>query len=191
MESVPQAQIKLSIISQKGDKGQIDLSVSFSSIMNFIQQLNWYLSPVTFQIYQMHESHTEYICNVRTYENSPRSKYIIVSVLNQDATHERAPLSKLRWFNILFSDEVQVKINGIKQFDLFRSQKDDNVSNEKILVATHRDYEKTVYSNTKGWPLQVTLLHYIKKKSQLQFPDTLTLHQAIDTYRCIIRRTDF
>lgn len=138
----------------------------------------------------MFETYTTYIANLKTYDEAARDKYVIVSVLNPDAFLDKARLSQLRWFSILCSDDLQVKI-PIRQQDLYRSQKDDDVSNVKILSVIDRDYNKTVYDNTLGWPLHVLLMHNPKKKSRLQWPDTLTLHQAIDTYKCLLKRTDF
>lgn len=149
-----------------------------------------YFRDAMFQRYQQFEQYTTYIANFKTYDETNRDKYVIVSVLNKDAYYDKARLSQLRWFSILCSDEVQVTIT-IRQQDLYRSGKDDDVSKDRILIASDRDYRKTVYDTTVGWPLKVVLLHNEKKKSRLQWPDALTLHQAIDTYKCLLKRTDF
>lgn len=113
-----------------------------------------------------------------------------VCVMNDDAWRDNAQLHELRWFHINASDELAVPI-GVPAFNLPKSQKDPDVSDERSLHVTDRDYQKTVYTHIRDTKIQVILLHNEKLKSQLQFPDTLTLHQAIDTYKCMIRRTDF
>jgi len=138
----------------------------------------------------MNETYTTYIAAVRTYETTPRQKYILVSVLNQDAKHDRARINQLRWFSIVTTEDLKpIMKYQIQPF--YRSLKDEDVSKDRILTAVDRDYQKTVYGNTLGLPFRVTLLHNDKKRSMLQFPDTLTLHQAINTYKCLIKRTDF
>lgn len=157
---------------------------------SLIKEINEYFSPLTFQRYQSFEKYATYVCRVNTYESSSRNKYVVVSVLNKDAFLEKATIDKLRWFNIMTSDEIDIKI-ATPLFDFFHSHKDNNVSTKKVFIADNRNYEKTTYSNTKGDPIKIILLHNSKKKSYLQWPDELTLHQAVDTYKCIIYRTDF
>lgn len=154
------------------------------------RSFNDYFGGLTFRRYEFNEHYTTYVCCVRTYDQTPKQKSVLVYVMNADARADEAELRSLRWFSILTTDTFTPTVR-VPLYNLFRSQKDANVSNDRILQVIHRDYRKTIYKVTIGWPIHVTLLHSEKKKSQLQWPDALTLHQALDTYKCIVKRTDF
>lgn len=154
------------------------------------KNFNDYFGGLMFKRYEFNEHYTSYVCSVRTYDQSSIQKSVMVYVMNPDATFDEAPIHKLKWFSILTTDTFN-PTRRVPLYNLLRSQKDDGVSNDRILQVIHRDYQKTIYNVTIGWPIHVTLLHSEKKKSQLQWPDKLTLHQALDTYKCIVKRTDF
>lgn len=152
--------------------------------------VNYYFLPLTFKRYDINETYTNYIAAVRTYETTPKQKYILISVLNNDATLDVARINQLRWFSIITTEELKpIMKYQIQPF--YRSLKDDDVSTDRILTVIDRDYDKTIYNNTLGLPIKVILLHNKKKRSMLQFPDELTLHQALNSYNCIVKRTDF
>lgn len=154
--------------------------------------INHYFGVLVFRKFEIHDTYTVYICPVRTYEETPKQKYVLVYVMNKYIRDDMCRINQLSWFMIMCTDKLDVN----RRFDVYKfykSHKDDDVDDTKILIAKARSYDKTVYEPLKelGWPLQVTLYHNEKLKTQYQFADMLSLHQAADTFNCTIRRTDY
>lgn len=156
-----------------------------------MDEINYYFNNLDFTKFEVNETYTSYICAVRTYDQTSKQKYVTVYVLNKDAKLDSAKLKQLRWFSVITTDMLNLSRN-VPLFQFYKSQKDADVSKDKVLHMIDRDYLKSVYKfSGRQIPLTVTLLHNEKKKTSFQFPETLTLHQALDTYKCIVRRTDF
>lgn len=155
-----------------------------------MQDVHYYFSPLKFKRTEMFDTYTAYTCKVRTNQQVSRDQYVQVLVMNDDAWRDEAHLHQLRWFHINVSDELAVPVR-VAMYPLSRSQKDPDMSDERVLRVAERDYHKTTYTHAHDPRLMIILLHNDKLKSRLQWPDALTLHQAIDTFKCIIRRTDF
>lgn len=164
---------------------------SMSAVSNRMpSQIDQYFSSLVFKKYDIAEDYTTYIAAVTTYESTPKQKYVLVCVMNQDAILEKARINNLRWFSITATDNIK-PLTMYPPQPFYKSQKDEDVSDEKVLVVKDRSYERTLYGITLPLPVEVYLAHLVKKHSMMQFPDKLTLHQAINTYNCVIQRTDF
>lgn len=158
---------------------------------NLITYINNYFDGIVFQKARLFEKYTDYICPIINYNSDGKQKYVIVSVMNPDAKIQKATIHQLRWFSICTTENLNLQNTKLKVQNFFRSSKDGNVDTEKILTAIDRDYERTIYCVKPDLPVRVILLHNLKEKSQLQFPDNLSLHLAVDTFNCIVKRTDF
>lgn len=148
----------------------------------------------------MFDTYTTYVCPVRTYDDNPKQKYVVLFVMNADAKRHTTRINEILWFAVKTTDELVVTRNiGVSIQNFYRSANDDDeqvkVDKTKILLLKECDYNQSVFSIDPalnlGWPLQVILSHNTQKKSKFQYNERLTLHQAADTFKCLIRRTDF
>jgi len=149
-----------------------------------------YFSLLYFFKYELFDTYTTYIASVRTYDETPKQKYVLVYVMNGDAGSNKAQLINLRWFMLETTEDLDVKKN-IPLSNFYKSHHDDDVDKRKIFQIHSRNYNQSVYSNIMGWPLKATLIHEEIKKSQYQYSDALSLHQLLNTYKCVLRRTDY
>lgn len=57
----------------------------------------------------------------------------------------------------------------------------------QLLTVKNRSKEETEYYAT-GLPITVKLMHIIKKRNTMQYPDKVLLYQALETYHCVIEK---
>lgn len=157
--------------------------------MSHLGEINRYFSGLEFKRYQLHPDYTIYICNVRTYEQSSKEKYVLVYVMNPDARYDYATIQQLRWFAIKLTDDEMVKTR-VPQFNFLRSTKDGTASKERILHIAKRDYHKSIYA-VQSTPVSITIQHNPEEHSTLQYPDQLSFHLACNEFKTLIKRTDF
>lgn len=155
-----------------------------------IKEIRHYFDGLVVHKFEIHETYATYGCAVRTYDMTSKQKYVLVHVLLPDADIDKSEIKNLRWFSITTTDDLKLP-RPLPMYTFYRSQKDPNISNDKNLRIKDRNYLRSVYSYARSNKIEVILKHEEKKRSTLQFPDALTLHQAVDTFKCIIRRTDF
>ncbi len=153
-----------------------------------MQEINTYFNGLVFKKSEMFPTYTLYVALVRTYEENSVEKYILVYVMNKDAKLDEMTYLQLsnKWFAIKSTDNYSPRIKlRLQQF--LRSFK-DGISNNKTYTIVERYYEHSIYSNDIDKNIELTLLHNEKLHSRLQYPDKLSLHLCVDTYKCIIRR---
>ena len=149
-----------------------------------MQEINNYFNGLTFKKSQIYEGYTTYIAMVKTYDTFG-DKYVILYVMNKDANFEEEVYNKIKWFGINTTNLGTS--TRLKMQPFYRSPKESISLNKTYLIST-RDYDRSVYIHTLDKNIRLTLLHNTSLNSTLQFPDTTSLHLAVNTFKCIIKK---
>ena len=109
-------------------------------------------------------------------------RYIFVVVPSRLVRLQETNLNNLDWvsFQTRLTDEVyQVPTHNILLDNKRKKALEDRISVlERVKGETHYI--------THTLPIKIRLLHDPKKNNHLQYPDTLLLYQALETYRCVL-----
>jgi len=110
------------------------------------------------------------------------NRYIFAVVPDNAFLSEEANLNSLNWVSLQTRTvDSHYKVPSVTL--LINEQMKKALPD--ILQVVDRNIEKTEYV-VKTIPIKVTLMHNIKQKNSLQFPDQCKLYQALETYNCVV-----
>ena len=140
-------------------------------------------------------TYTTYAAKLQSF-TSNSSRFVLLILRNEDAKYEKSTIHQLNWISLqtrTLSNEFTVGTKRdylpIEGFDLKRldTRYVEERGDSKIkLNLKSRDYNKTEYF--VPLPIELELLHDVKKKSVYQYADTLELRQALSTFECVIKK---
>ncbi len=128
-------------------------------------------------------SYTFYVASIQTFIGNGQ-KYVILLVPFNKAYHEKAKIYQLAWVSLqtrILQERFQVPDQTLDHKTL-----DHRYSENKIkLTVKNRTSVQTDYFCPL--PIELSILHDPKKKSMYQWPDTMELRQALNTFQCVIK----
>ena len=119
---------------------------------------------------------------VRASSGLNQNRYIFAIVPRRLAHGLEATLNMLDW--VSFQARTTDDIYDVPTMSFFLDEKKKTVMSDRINVVD-RSKDETFYV-TDDLPIKIRLMHDPKKNNYLQYPDTATLYQALNTFRCVI-----
>lgn len=121
----------------------------------------------------------------RIYSQENYFKYVVLVVHNKDAKLNTARIGDLNWVSLQtrsITDNYDIPEQNIDYKKL-----DQRYAYDKIrIIVKDRNEERTSY--TSSIPIELILLHNIRKKSVQQYADTMDIRQALATFQCVVKR---
>lgn len=149
-----------------------------------MDKLNEIFNTLVFTKVRVVESYALYMAKLQTFTGNGR-RYIITAVPFDKAMYPQAKIEHLPWVSLQtrsLPDEYNIpeQVMDVRALD-------HRYSTDKIkLNVINRTNTSTDYISQI--PIEVSLLHDPKKKSLYQYPDTLELRQALNTFQCVVKR---
>lgn len=139
-----------------------------------------YFGNLLFAITKQDSAWTVYACKISSGLNLYR--YIFVIVQTSNALKQEEYLNDLDW--VSFQTRTSDELYSVPTHSLIKSVEKQAMLKDYCKVVD-RVRDRTNY-NTATLPIKLYLQHDPKKKNILQYPDDLYLHQALDTFMCIV-----
>lgn len=141
--------------------------------------------------------YTTYAAKVQSFVGNG-SRYVLLVLRDEHATQKSGYLGQLKWVSFQtrtlsheFTEYLAPPNSFLKEQSLDYKLMDPRYAEEqgsmKIkLNVKYRDMKKTDYFCPL--PIELEILHDEKKKGVYQYPDTLDIRQALNTFQCVIKK---
>ena len=139
-----------------------------------------YYGDLTLRMIKNESGWAVYATRVYSGLNSYRYIFVVVPVVGQYPANVQ--LSQLDW--VSFQTRTTEELHDTPTTHLSLDENRKQILSDKITVIS-RDTNQTEYI-TNRLPIKIRLIHEQKKKNHLQYPDSATLYQALETYQCVI-----
>ena len=130
------------------------------------------------------DSYALYMAKIQTFTGNGR-RYVIAAVPFDKAHYPQTSLMNLPWVSVqtrTLADEYNIPEQILNHRILDHRFSDNKIKFSVINRSnTSSDYVSQV-------PLELSILHDPKKKSLYQYPDTIELRQALNTFQCVVKR---
>jgi hypothetical protein len=112
-------------------------------------------------------------------------KYVILVVQNRRDYSPEAKISSLPWSSL--QTRTLDEYYNLPEQTINHKLLDHRYSDNKIKLTLKEvsEVNSTYYCTI---PVEVVLIHDIKKKSKFQYNETLELRQALSTFQCVVKR---
>jgi len=139
---------------------------------------------LVFQRKELKDGFYIYMALIQSYIGNGQ-QYVMLLVPYNKAFYEQANILQLDWSCL--QTRVIDKNSGLQEQSIDPKKLDVRYAKEKFFLnAIFRDEKSTKYASDR-LPIDVSLLHDPKKKSQLQYPDEIELRHALKTFQCVVK----
>lgn len=132
---------------------------------------------------QSPDNYTMYVAQLQSFTANAK-RYVILFVLDDYAFHQKAYINQLRWTSLqtrTIPDDY-----GLPEQNMDPKSLDSRYHQKIHLSLKDRNQKQTEYYSQL--PIEIAILHDPKRKSIYQYPDDISLRQALATFQCVIKR---
>lgn len=153
------------------------------TIEQFYEDIAGYYTGIRFTKVEnkVQENVSVYVAYIFSYMGKDNRYLIVICDLDQAPIGYETPLANLRW--------ISFQTRTLSTWYNLESQEhrvpDNHRLNDVILRLDGRTEKYTSYVTDP--PISVLLLHDMKRDNMYQWPDSLKLNQALETYQCSLR----
>lgn len=140
-----------------------------------------YYGDLTLKKIKVNDGWVIYCAKVNAQINEFR--YLFVIVRDSMSLQDRMSLSNLNWVSFQ-TRTTNDYYSDVPSYNLFPTEPKKQILNDKLDLRDRSKVE-TLYS-CKNTPINVKLIHEMRKNNIYQYPDTLFLYQALETYNCVV-----
>jgi len=128
--------------------------------------------------------YTSYMAKITSYENY--MKYIVLVVRNEYAhAPQTTYIQNIKWVSV--QTRLIDQNYDIPEQTVDHKTFDPRYFDKKVrLSVKDRNEERTSYVSML--PIELILLHNLRKKSVYQYADTMDIRQALATFNCVIKK---
>lgn len=110
------------------------------------------------------------------------NRYIFVIVKASRSLPIKTTLNELDW--VCFQTRTSQEVYQVPMINMNITESNRAALSDKITVV-NRTKEETNYV-TNSLPIKIRLMHDMKKNNYLQYPDSVLLYQALNTFNCVV-----